>query len=60
MLEKQQIYMKLVMSLKAVLMLFLIILVIHGCGIVYVLVVELMEDFVVLTPIQVQFCVYLI
>lgn len=60
MLEKQLICMKLVMSLKAVLMLFLIIQVIHGSGIVYVLVVELMEDFVVLTPIQVRFCVHLI
>ena len=46
-----------VMSLREVLMLFLNTLVTHGYGIVYVLVVGLMEASAILTHIQVYFWV---
>ena len=53
MLGKQPTFMMLVISLTVVHMLFPNTLVIHGCGIVYVLVVEHMEVSVILIHIQV-------
>lgn len=53
MLGKQPTFMMLVISLMVVHMLFPNTLAIHGCGIVYVLVVELMEVSVILIHIQV-------
>lgn len=54
MLEKQQTCMRLVISLKEVLMLFQSTSAIPGCGIMSGSVEGRMGDFVILTPTQVQ------